>query len=66
MGQKGITLWPLETFCRAWGCRLEVIHVSVLLACTHLVQMSVVDLLYNQGSNLQFITNKEYESFIKD
>ena len=40
--------------------------MSVLLACTHLVQMSVVDLLYNQGSNLQFITNKEYESFIKD
>lgn len=40
--------------------------MCLLLACTHLVQMSVVDLLYDQGGNLQFISYKAHESFIKD
>lgn len=31
---------PSETLYRAWGCRLEDIDVSVLLAFTCLVQIS--------------------------
>lgn len=45
---------------------LEDIYVSVLLAFTCLVQISVVDLLYNQDGTLQFISHKEWESFVKD
>ena len=40
--------------------------MSVLLAFTCLVQISVVDLLYNQDGTLQFISHKEWESFVKD
>lgn len=55
-----------DTLYRAWGRRLEDIDKACIAGIYMFGANIIVDMLYNQDATLQFISRKEWESFVKD